>query len=100
MNVTASLQSTAKPWWASRTLWFNLLVAVAAAAEAGFGVLQPLLPVNAFAALTFLLTVGNAALRVLTTSSLVLRGPTPLQFPPLGGDTAAGGAGSDTGGPL
>ncbi len=61
---------TAKAWWHSRTLWFNGLCAMLAAAEAGFGLLQPLLHVNAYAALAFALPLGNAVLRVLTTRPL------------------------------
>lgn len=59
-----------KPWWRSRTLWFNAVVAALAAAEAGFGVLQPVLPANAYAAISLLLVVGNAVLRFLTTQGL------------------------------
>lgn len=59
-----------KPWWRSKTLWFNALVGALAAAEASFGVLQPLVPANAYAVLSFLLIVGNAALRVISTAAL------------------------------
>lgn len=59
--------AAAKPWWASRTLWFNFACAALGAAEASLGLLQPALPVNAYGALAFLLAVGNAALRVVTS---------------------------------
>lgn len=59
-----------KPWWQSRTLWFNAVCAALAAAEAGTGLLQPLLPVPAYAALAFVLPVGNAALRAITSTRL------------------------------
>lgn len=59
-----------KPWWRSRTLWFNGICATLASAEASFGLLQPLLPVNAYAVLAFALPLGNAVLRVLTTAPL------------------------------
>lgn len=65
----------AKPWWESRVLWFNALCAALAAAEAGFGLLQPLLPVSAYAVLAFVLAVGNAVLRVVTSSQLQWRTP-------------------------
>ena len=68
-----TVKRAAKPWWCSKTLWFNLVVAALAAAEAGSGILQPLLPANTYACLTFLLTVGNAALRVVTNTELALR---------------------------
>ncbi len=66
-------QQAAKPLWASKTLWFNLVVAALAAAEAASGLLQPLLPGNVYGWLTFALTVGNTALRVVTTSAVALR---------------------------
>lgn len=66
----------AKPLWASKTLWFNLVVAALAAAEAASGLLQPLLPGNVYGWLTFALTVGNTVLRVITTSAVALR-PAP-----------------------
>lgn len=59
-----------KPWWLSRTLWFNALCAMLAAAEAGFGLLQPVLPINLYALLSFALPVGNALLRVLTSKGI------------------------------
>lgn len=62
----------AKPWWASRTLWFNAVVAALAAAEASFSLLQPLLPVDAYQALTFALVVGNAGLRIVTSKAVTL----------------------------
>lgn len=59
-----------KPWWASRTMWLNLLVALLAVAESRFALLQPLLPVNVYAAIAFALPVANALLRVVTTTGL------------------------------
>lgn len=59
-----------KPWWQSRTLWFNAVCAGLAAAEAGAGLLQPLLPVPAYAALAFVLPVGNALLRSATSKAI------------------------------
>lgn len=59
-----------KPWWQSRTLWFNAFCAAAAASEASYGLLQPVLPLPAYALLAFILPVGNALLRVLTTQGL------------------------------
>lgn len=71
-SAAAPLPPT-KPWWRSRVLWFNLFCTVAAAAEAGMGLLQPALPVNAYAVLAFTLAVGNAGLRVVTNQALVGR---------------------------
>lgn len=54
----------------SRTMMFNAVIAALAALEGVFGMLQGFLPGNAYAYITVFLTVGNAILRVLTTSSL------------------------------
>lgn len=59
-----------KCWLRSRTLQLNALAAALIAAEATFGVLQPLLPVNFYAAMSFVLPIANAVLRVLTTQGL------------------------------
>lgn len=66
------LTPPARPWWHSRTLWFNAFAAALLAAEASFSLLQPLLPVNAFAAVSFVLVVVNAALRLVTTQPVQL----------------------------
>lgn len=62
--------AASKPWWLSKTLWFNAVCAAFGAAEAGMGLWQPLLPVNSYAVLAFVLAVGNAALRVVTNQAL------------------------------
>ena len=74
--------AAAKPWWRSRTLWFNALCAALAAAQAGYGLLQPLLPVNAYAVLAFALPLGNAVLRVRTTQPLSNPNFPPATTPP------------------
>lgn len=63
-----------KPWWHSKTIWFNLLCATLGAAELSIGLLQAVLPVNAYAVLSFVLLVGNTALRVVTNTPLTARG--------------------------
>ena len=61
-----------KVWYRSKVLWFNVLVALLATAEVSLRVVQDYLPGNVFAWLTFVLTVGNAALRVITRQGLTL----------------------------
>lgn len=77
-----TVQRAAKPAWRSRTLWFNLAIAALAAAEAASGLLQPLLPGNVYGWLVFALTVGNAALRVITTTGVCLRPSLPQEQQP------------------
>lgn len=62
-----------KPWWQSKTLWFNVLVAALAALEANGGLLQPYLPGNAYGWGMVVLSVGNAALRLITASAVTLK---------------------------
>lgn len=62
-----------KPWWKSRTLQFNALVAALVAAEAGTGFLQPVLPVNFYTAVAVGLPIINAVLRVITSQALTRR---------------------------
>jgi hypothetical protein len=66
---------TSKPWYLSRTLWFNLLVLMLAAAEAQIGMLKDVLPGGLFAWLAFGLPVGNAALRFISTTAITLAAP-------------------------
>jgi hypothetical protein len=61
--------------WASRILrskimMFNVLVASLAAFEGVYTILQPFVAGNVYAYITIVLTVGNAALRVVTTQPL------------------------------
>lgn len=69
----------AKPWWHSRTLWLNAVVLALAAAESQLQVLQPLLPVNVFSLVAFVLPVANAALRFVTTQGVALGAPKPTE---------------------
>lgn len=63
----------AKPWTRSRMLWVNAVAAALVAAEANTGLLQPLLPVNFYAAIAVALPVVNALLRVVTSQPLCRR---------------------------
>lgn len=71
-----------KKWWKSKTLWFNAVVAALAAAEASFGVLQPVLPGNVYGWISFVLTVGNAILRFYTSQAVCLKNPEAKQCTP------------------
>lgn len=71
-----------KPWWKSRTLWFNALVLLLATAETQLNLLQPLLPVNVYALVAFGLPVMNAVLRMVTAQALALRVPPVPPTPP------------------
>ena len=70
-----------KRWWRSRTLWFNALVAALTAAEMSLHVVQPLLGEHTYQVIAFVLAVGNAALRMVSTQALAVRGG-PAQAEP------------------
>jgi hypothetical protein len=63
----------AKPWWQSKTLWFNVLMGALGAAEANANLIQPYVAGNIYGWGLMLLTAGNAALRILTTQGLSLK---------------------------
>lgn len=62
-----------KPWWKSRTLIFNALVAALAALEANAALIQPYVPGNVYGWAVLLLTTGNAVLRIVTSQGVALR---------------------------
>lgn len=59
-----------KPWWQSRTLWFNLLAAIGTALEVSGGYLQTIVGTEAYPMIALTLAVGNSVLRVITTMGL------------------------------
>jgi hypothetical protein len=59
-----------KPWWQSKTLWVNTVVAALAALEMSTGLLQPFMPANFYTLIAVGLPVVNAILRVVTTQGL------------------------------
>jgi hypothetical protein len=72
MTDTTTSAATAKSALASRTLWFNAIVAAIAGADQWLGALQPLLGAHAWQVLTVLAAVANVVLRALTTQPLAL----------------------------
>ena len=65
-----------KPWYTSKTIIVNAIVAAMVALEAGTGLLQPHLPGNFYAIIAVGLPVVNAVLRVITTTALAAnKGP-------------------------
>lgn len=54
----------------SKTMLFNIFVAVMGVGEAAFGFLQPYIAGNVYGWGMAILTVGNAILRVVTTQPL------------------------------
>ena len=59
-----------KPWYRSKTIWFNAIAAAFVALEAVFHLLQPLLGPVTYPVVLVVITVGNAFLRVITTQGI------------------------------
>lgn len=59
-----------KPWWKSKTLWVNIVVAVLSTLEATTGLLQPYLPAHWYVAVAVGLPIVNVILRVITTQGI------------------------------
>jgi len=59
-----------KPWYQSKTIIVNAIVAALVALEAGAGLLQAYLPGNFYTIIAVGLPVVNAILRVVTTTAL------------------------------
>ena len=59
-----------KPWYFSKTLWINAIIAGLIALEAVSGTLQPHLPVNVYMVFSVALPIINAVLRVITTQQI------------------------------
>jgi len=62
-----------KPWWASKTLWFNLFVGVLLAVEMNFAALQDFIEPQTYAYLALIINVVNVALRAVTKSPVTLK---------------------------
>jgi hypothetical protein len=62
-----------KPWYKSKTLWFNLSIAGLAALETSFSFLQPVIPEAYYGILITVLAIGNALLRVISTKTLIFK---------------------------
>lgn len=73
MNYANAVVTETKPWWRSKTIVVNALVAALVALEAGTGLLRPLLPVNFYTVVAVGLPIINAMLRVITTQALTLK---------------------------
>ena len=62
-----------KPWYKSKTVWFNIITVGGAIAAAGVGLLPtlaPLLSPNVFAIVTVTVGVVNIALRSMTSDAI------------------------------
>lgn len=65
-----------KPWWKSKTLWFNALLSLLTVVEQYAAILKPALGESSTAILLFAATAGNAYLRAITTQAISVKPPT------------------------
>ena len=54
----------------SKTVWFNMITGMLLAAEPALHLLQPILGASTYGVVSFVLIVGNVALRAITTKAL------------------------------
>jgi hypothetical protein len=59
-----------KKWYESKTLWFNAIMSALIALEASLHQLSSLVPANWYAIIAVVLPVGNAILRVISTTGI------------------------------
>lgn len=59
-----------KPWFKSKTIWFNMIMAALVALEASIGALSGVIPANWYIVFSIVLPVGNAMLRVISTMEI------------------------------
>ena len=64
------MNDTTKPFWQSRTLWFNLISVTLIFVETQLQVLKALVPPAAYPWLVLVLPLGNAWLRAVTDIAL------------------------------
>jgi hypothetical protein len=81
-----------KPWYHSKTIWFNALCLVLGAVELNFKLLEGHIPGAVYSALAFVLPIGNVLLRFITTTALIVpKVDQPAPVPPAqGGFLSAG----------
>lgn len=62
-----------KAWWKSKTIWFNLIMAVLSSLEATFHLLQPIFGSSLYGVGAVFVAVVNAGLRVVTSQPIFVR---------------------------
>ena len=62
-----------KVWWQSKTIWFNLVMAVLGSLEATLHLLQPLFGASLYGVGAVFVAIVNTALRVVTTQPLAVK---------------------------
>lgn len=67
-----AMTGNTKPWYRSRTLWFNAAAAVLLVIEQQLGLIKPIMGAETYAAFALAVMSINAVLRVVTSMGLRL----------------------------
>lgn len=59
-----------KPWYTSKTLWFNSVLAFVTVIEANLGILRETMGPHAYLGLVGVIAASNAALRFVTSKKI------------------------------
>lgn len=73
-DITEDMLDCGKPWWKSKTIWFNVLTiggAVVAGAVGLLPTLQPLLSPQVYSITLFVVGMVNVVLRVITDKGII-----------------------------
>jgi len=71
--MTDTIEPVRKPWYHSKTIWFNIIMAGLGTLEASANIVQPFVPGNIYGWGLLVLTVGNAMLRIITAQGVSLK---------------------------
>jgi hypothetical protein len=70
LGVNVSDTNETKPWWKSKTIWFNIIVALLAVAEAQSAQLAQMFTPHVYAYISVGVAAVNTALRIVTTAAI------------------------------
>lgn len=73
MSTKEPVLAVPKPWWKSKTLWFNILVAALLAVEMNLPNLQDFIEPEQYAYLLGAVNLINVVLRAVTKAPVTLR---------------------------
>jgi hypothetical protein len=65
-----SMSTPCKKWWKSKTLWFNVAIAVGTAVEASLHVLQAQYEPTFYLTLVAITSAGNIVLRTISSEEI------------------------------
>ncbi len=76
--MTEETKAPVKPWWKSKTVWFNVVATIPPLIDAtasNLGLMQPIVPPESYPYIALIFTVVNLWLRSITNSQLARKEP-------------------------